>query len=199
MSGVFVAIVGPSGAGKDTIMRHAEAALAGRDGVRFVRRFVTRAAGTFEDHDSLDERAFAEGAAGGRFALSWRAHGHGYAVPLSALEAVSAGAVAVCNLSRYALADADRVFGRVVAVAVTAPPEVIAARLAARGRDSAAAIAARLGREAGLADFRPRHRIVNDGSVAAAGAALVAIIEELRAQCPAAAAGRASNRSAVQE
>jgi ribose 1,5-bisphosphokinase len=190
MSGVFVCVVGPSGAGKDTLIRYAETRLGQRDDVLFVRRLVTRAPGDFEDHDSLNEAEFADGLAGKRFALAWRAHGHGYAVPLSALTAVRNGAIAVCNLSRGAVAEAERVFGSVVAVLVTAPAEVIATRLAARGRESFATIEARLKREAEQSDFSPAHGIVNDGPVAAAGAALVAIIEQLqsgRSRAPAAA------------
>jgi ribose 1,5-bisphosphokinase len=180
MSGVFVCVVGPSGAGKDTLIRYAETRLGRRDDVLFIRRLVTRAPGDFEDHDSLNEAEFADGLVGRRFALAWRAHGHGYAVPLSALNAVRHGAMAVCNLSRGAVAEAERVFGRVVAVLVTAPVEVIAARLAIRGRESIATIEARLKREAELSDFSPAQTIVNDGSVAAGGEALVAIIEQLR-------------------
>ena len=158
MSGVFVCVVGPSGAGKDTLIRYAEARLGRRDDVLFVRRLVTRASGAFEDHDTLSEAEFADGVAGKAFALAWRAHGHGYAVPLAALTAVRRGAVAVCNLSRGAVAEAQIVFGSVVSVLVTAPPEVIATRLAARGRESLAAIEARLKRQVELGDFCPRPR-----------------------------------------
>lgn len=182
MSGVFVCVVGPSGAGKDTLIRYAETQLGERQDVLFVRRLVTRASGDFEDHGSLSEAAFADGLAGNHFALAWRAHGHGYAVPLSALTAVRRGAIAVCNLSRGAVAEAERVFGKVVAVLVTAPAEVIAARLAARGRESIATIEARLKREAEMGDFSPAQIIVNDGPAAAGGEALVAIIERLRSR-----------------
>jgi len=189
MSGVFVCVVGPSGAGKDTLIRYAETRLGQREDVFFVRRLVTRAPSDYEDHDSLTEAEFADGLAGKRFALAWRAHGHGYAVPLSALTAVRGGAIAVCNLSRGAVAEAERVFGKVVAVLVTAPTDVIAARLAARGRESLATIEARLKREAEQSDFSPAHGIVNDRPVAAGGEALVAIIEQLRSpRLPASAA-----------
>jgi ribose 1,5-bisphosphokinase len=179
MSGVFVAIVGPSGAGKDTLIRFAETELGRRDGLIFVRRLVTRTPGDFEDHQSLTEGAFADGLAGNHFAIAWRAHGHGYAVPQSALAAVRQGAVAVCNLSRGAVAEAERVFGSVVTVMVTAPSEVLAARLAARGRESLDAIEARLKRESRQNGPPPGHVIVNDGPVAAAGTILVEVIDGL--------------------
>ena len=179
MSGVLVAVVGPSGAGKDALIQHA-AAQPHHDDVLFVRRLVTRVAGAFEDHGSISDAAFADGIASGCFALTWRAHGHGYAVPVSALNAVRDGTVAVCNLSRGAVADAERVFGHVVSVLVTAPAAIITARLAARGRESPAAIAARIEREMALTDFTATHVIVNDGTIAAARAKLIAIVEGLR-------------------
>ena len=40
--GCFVAVVGPSGAGKDTIMDAARVALAGDTRFHFVRRIITR-------------------------------------------------------------------------------------------------------------------------------------------------------------
>jgi ribose 1,5-bisphosphokinase len=148
--------------------------------VIFVRRFVTRPPGEFEDHWPLTEKAFATGITRGHFALSWRAHGLGYALPLIVRDCLRLGMIAVCNLSRSAVADAERKFGSVVTVMVTAPPEVIAARLAARGRESAAAIEARIEREAELSDFLPTHFIVNDGPIAAGGDLLIDIIEGLR-------------------
>src|SRR3569833_150302 len=45
-------VVGPSGAGKDTLIGGAREALAGDDRFVFVRRIVTRAGNSAEDHDS---------------------------------------------------------------------------------------------------------------------------------------------------
>jgi ribose 1,5-bisphosphokinase len=180
MSGVLVAVVGPSGAGKDALIRHAALELHRFDDVFFVRRLVTRAPGAFEDHASISEADFADGLAANRFALAWRAHGHGYAVPLSALTAVRNGAIAVCNLSRGAVDDAARAFGDVVTVLITAPAAVIAARLAERGRESPSAIEARVKRETELGDFPATYAIANDGTIAAGGGRLIEIINGFR-------------------
>jgi ribose 1,5-bisphosphokinase len=182
MSGVLVAVVGPSGAGKDTVMRCAATQLGECDDVVFVRRLITRPPGEFEDHWTLTENAFATGVARGHFALAWRAHGLGYALPRAVSDLVRLGSIAVCNLSRGAVGEAERRFATVVTVMVTAPPAVIAARLAARGRENAATIEARVRREAALSDFTPDHVIVNDGPSHAGGAALVEIIEALRSR-----------------
>ena len=75
-NGVFVAVVGPSGAGKDTLIAYARDRLAERRRVEFVRRVITRPSDrSSEDHDTLADAAFDEAESAGSFALSWSAHG----------------------------------------------------------------------------------------------------------------------------
>ncbi len=65
-NGAFVAVVGPSGAGKDTLIAHAKAALADEPQVDFVRRVITRLSdGETEDHDTLADAEFLEALADG--------------------------------------------------------------------------------------------------------------------------------------
>jgi ribose 1,5-bisphosphokinase len=181
MAGVFVAIVGPSGAGKDTLIAHARAALSGDTAFRFVRRMVTRAANAFEDHDTIDEAAFSAGEASGAFPLSWRAHGLGYALPADTTTAIEAGAVAVCNLSRAVVAEARRRFPRVVVILVTAPPDVLAERLVRRGRESAEAVASRLQREAACSDeVKADFVVMNDRPIEVSGRDLVTFLSRLK-------------------
>lgn len=180
-TGVLVAVVGPSGVGKDTLIGHARAALAGDDGFVFVRRLVTRGENAFEDHDTLDEAAFVRGVAEERFALHWRAHGLGYALPAETHEAIARGAVAVCNFSRGALVAARERFPLVRVVAITAPDAVLAARLIGRGRETKEGVAARLQREAQCArEVDPDLTVVNDRPVAQSGGELVAYLRSLR-------------------
>ena len=54
----FVLIVGPSDAGKDTLIAGARTACADAANVAFPRRVVTRAISDAEDHDSLDVAYF---------------------------------------------------------------------------------------------------------------------------------------------
>jgi ribose 1,5-bisphosphokinase len=181
-SGVLVAVVGPSGVGKDTLIGHARARLAGEDGFVFIRRLVTRGENAFEDHDTLDEAAFARGVAEEHFALSWRAHGLGYALPAETHEAIARGAVAICNFSRGALAAARERFAEVRVVAISAPDEILAARLIGRGRETEAGVAARLAREAVCArEIDPDLTIVNDRPIEQSGGELVAYLKSLRA------------------
>lgn len=171
MAGGFVLVVGPSGAGKDTLIRLARAALAGEARYVFPRRLVTRPPSAHEENEELSEAAFAQGEADGRFALSWRAHGLGYALPAETLDHARAGRVVVANVSRRAVAEARTRLPGVTVVAVTAPAAVLARRLAARGRPEDGDLAARLAREAPVqADLTIR----NDGAPEQAAATLVA-------------------------
>lgn len=172
--GGFVLVVGPSGAGKDTLLRLARERLAGEARVVFARRLVTRPAGPDEDNDEVAWPDFEAGeATPGAFALSWRAHGLGYAVPASALGDARAGRVVVCNASRRAVAGARaRLPGAVSVVEVTAPPGVLAARIAARGRETEAEALARLSRA--VPPVGADAVVVNDGPPERGAGALVA-------------------------
>ncbi len=148
MPGHIFAIVGPSGAGKDTLMR----AVAARvPSVVLVRRVITRpnAAGG-ENFESVSEAEFARRRAAGDFALSWQAHGLSYAIPARIRTDLASGHAVLFNGSRAMLMDSIRVFPGLTIVHITAAREILAARLAARGRETAAEIALRLDR-AGLA------------------------------------------------
>jgi phosphonate metabolism protein PhnN/1,5-bisphosphokinase (PRPP-forming) len=173
---VLVAVVGSSGAGKDTLMAGARAALAGDERFHFARRCITRpeeAGG--EAHLPLAEEEFRRLRDAGGFALSWQAHGLCYGIPAHVANEVEAGKVVVANLSRGVLAEAARAF-RLRVLEITAPPSVLAARLAARGRESADDVARRLAREAPLPGSLAVHRVVNDGPPEQGVAAVVEVL-----------------------
>lgn len=137
----LVAVVGPSGAGKDTLMAMA---CAVRPGIRAARRVVTRPADAGgEEFDAVTEAEFAHRLRRGDFALHWRAHGLGYAIPARAL--AGPGTV-LFNASRAVLAEAQARMPGLSVVLVTAPAPVLAARLAGRGRETVPDQARRLDR-----------------------------------------------------
>ena len=122
-NGAFVAVVGPSGAGKDTLIAHARAALADEPQVEFVRRVITRPSdGETEDHDTLADAEFLEAQAEGAFALAWEAHGLRYGLPASVDRAIENGHVAVANVSRGALPALRQRYANVAVVEITADP-----------------------------------------------------------------------------
>ncbi|MGD0642148.1 MAG: phosphonate metabolism protein/1,5-bisphosphokinase (PRPP-forming) PhnN [Roseiarcus sp.] len=164
--GLFVAVVGPSGAGKDSLIRGLGARLGEADGVFFVRRVVTRRADAFEDHDTLEESQFLLARERGRFALSWAAHGLYYGVPSEVDARIGGGFAAVCNVSRAIVPDVRRRYARSLVVLVTARHETLAARLAARGREGSEGRRERLDRAfAREVAFEPDATIFNDGAL----------------------------------
>jgi ribose 1,5-bisphosphokinase len=176
--GALIAVVGPSGAGKDTLITYARQALAGDPAILFVRRVVTRAAlAAAEDHDTLSPEAFAAARSAGAFAVEWQAHGLSYGIPMETRHHLAAGGVAVVNGSRAALPAIRSAFREATVIHVTCRPEILAERLAARRRESETEMQRRLERAA----IQPEHpgeviEIDNSGELAVAGEALVGVI-----------------------
>ena len=146
--GHLVLVVGPSGAGKDSVLSGARAAFAGQRNMVFPRRFVTRlAAAESEDHVSMTEMEFAIAVAEDAFALWWRAHGNFYGIGRSVEADLALGGVVAVNCSRTAIAEAQERFPFVTVAEITAPPEVLVKRIVARGRETPEQALARVSRE----------------------------------------------------
>lgn len=143
-AGRFIAVVGPSGVGKDSVMA---GLVAARPGLMLARRVITRAADLGgEEFDPVTEAQFIQSRDRGEFVLHWGAHGLFYGIPIAVLAELASGQDLLANLSRGALAEAQGKFMRLTVLQLTASPEVLAQRLAERGRETETQIAARLGR-----------------------------------------------------
>ncbi len=145
--GRLIAIVGPSGAGKDTLLR---LALAADPRLHWARRTITRPPASSEPFESVTEDDFLRRQAAGEFALHWAAHGLHYGIAHSEIARTDAGQTVIFNGSRRALPQCLAAFPQMAVIVVTAPPAVLADRLIARGRETAEDIRARLDR----ADFK---------------------------------------------
>lgn len=174
MKGGLVFVVGPSGAGKDSLLAHARARLADNNDFRFVRRHVTRpqSAG-HEDHHALSNEEFAEHLAAGRFALHWESHGLRYGIDREIDDWLGAGNTVVINGSRAHLPQARLRYAALRVIAVCANPQTIALRLAQRQRESIDEIVARLAHQPPLPHGLPVIEIANNDSLEAAGEAFV--------------------------
>ena len=174
---MIFAVVGPSGAGKDTLIA---GALAVRPDLRLVRRVITRpseAGG--EDFEGASVPDFLLRRDRGEFALHWQAHGLHYGIPKAQL--AGPGDV-IFNGSRAALPEAVRALPGLRVILVTAPDAVLADRLAARGREEAADIRARLNRAGfALPEGISATPVINDGALETGISRLLAALQPVRA------------------
>jgi phosphonate metabolism protein PhnN/1,5-bisphosphokinase (PRPP-forming) len=178
--GHLILVVGPSGAGKDSVLNAARERFKGDRRVVFPRRFVTRLSNAAaEDHVSLTETEFAIAVADEAFALWWRAHGNSYGIGRSIESDLAAGSVVAVNCSREAIGEAMRKFGKVTVVEITAPVDVLVARIVARGRESPEDALRRVSRQ--VAEY-PQGvtlvRIINDGPLERAVDQFCAVLKD---------------------
>ena len=174
--GRLVLVVGPSGAGKDTLLRFAKAACVDNENIVFPRRVITREASVSEDNEEVSVGSFQEALARDEFAIHWEAHGHCYALPRAIDDDICAGRTVVVNVSRTVIPAMRRGYAEIVVVSITAPPNVLAERLAMRGRGSDGRIEHRLHRTVEDAAAAPDFTIINTGSAEYHGRQLVRII-----------------------
>ncbi len=181
MKGWLVLVVGPSGAGKDSVLRGAAQALSNDARFVFPRRVVTRQADfSAEDHDSISEAEFSSAEASGEYMLSWRAHANGYGIPAMVARQIAQGKVASINVSRHVLRDAVARFSNVVIVDINADPEVRKARIVSRGREQLEDATRRVQRETPpLPADALVIRIENNGAVKTAIASFVTALKHL--------------------
>lgn len=146
--GALVLMVGPSGAGKDTLLGAAQAMLAADADIVFPRRAITREASPSENNVAVTRAEFDRGVESGAYALWWRAHEQGYGIARTIDAEIGKGRVVVVNASRTIIAEARQAYQRLRVVLITAPANVLAERLAARGRASDGNLGQRLQRAA---------------------------------------------------
>lgn len=175
--GRLVLVVGPSGAGKDTLLRLARAACIEDHDIVFPRRVVTRESSADEDNVAVSPDEFLRALERGDFAVHWEAHGHCYALPRNLNDDIRSGRAVVANVSRTVIGALRKAYANVVVVAITAPPDVLAQRLAARARHSDGNITERLTRSVEDASAQADVTILNAGSAEYHGHQLLRVIK----------------------
>ncbi|GGF50939.1 hypothetical protein GCM10011611_66710 [Aliidongia dinghuensis] len=181
--GIFFLVVGASGVGKDTLIARALGELAPTGRYVPVRRVITREAGPGEDHEPVSIAEYERRLATNAFIHAWDAHGLRYGLPRAIENDLAAGRNVVANGSRASVAAlADRVHPLVV-IEITAPKEVLRARILERGRETVAEVEARLAREVAPLPARvDLIRVANDSTVEEGTERLIAALEAASAR-----------------
>jgi len=131
--GTFFLIVGPSGAGKDSLIQGAVAALADNDDYVFAKRAITRDSDPDrESHEAVTADEFAKRQKARAFMLTWRVYETDYGIAASYNDDLNAGRHVIANVSRGVVGDAVAHFRPASVIQITAPPPVLEYRLNAR-------------------------------------------------------------------
>lgn len=180
IKGKLFYVIGPSGSGKDSLMRYARERLAGDAGVVFAHRYITRAAELQgENHIALTAPEFDARRAAGLFAMHWGSHALRYGIGLEINFWLERGCNVVMNGSREYLPQAKCSYPALVAVLIAVAPEVLAERLRARGRETEHQIAQRLERSSQFIHPDGQMKIIrNDSALHEAGERLVQILSD---------------------
>ncbi|WP_454712267.1 phosphonate metabolism protein/1,5-bisphosphokinase (PRPP-forming) PhnN [Cupriavidus nantongensis] len=172
-------LMGPSGSGKDALLRALRERLRANHRIVIAHRYITRAADANEASVALTPDEFHRRRALGCLALHWHSHGLHYGIGIEIEQWLARGLTVIVNGSREYLPQAVARYPRLCAVHVRVQPEVLAARLRQRGREAEDAIAKRLARARQAFDVPAGCRLVeidNSGALESAVAALAQLV-----------------------
>lgn len=185
MPGIFFAVVGASGVGKDTVLDGVRTRLEHTEQFYFPKRLITRPADAGgEEHHSVSNAEFVQRVRDDKFSLWWSAHEMHYALPDDVFSALRFGKNVVANISRRMVQETIHKFNQVEVIELTADPETIKQRLMTRARESEAEIMVRQLREITL-DWNDGIKvtsITNDGNVGEAVDKFIKVLLNLSAQ-----------------
>ena len=136
MPGKLIYLLGPSGAGKDSLIAAAREALH-EIGCEVAQRVITRSAESVgEQALEVSAQEFEKAVQRGEFALCWRANGLGYGIPVQIDAWLAAGRHVLVNGSRGHLQQARERYPELIPILLTVTNEVLRRRLIRRGRES---------------------------------------------------------------
>ena len=176
--GQLVCVVGPSGAGKDTLIN---AVCNARPDIHRARRVITRPASLGgEDFEGVSQEDFEARRRSGAFLFHWQAHAMSYGISTAERTYLNAGRTVIFNGSRAALPGILAKYPDLCVVLVSARPDTLAHRLSARGRESETEIRDRLSRGQFALPGGIAHQVVqNDGTVEEAVSQMLAALSQI--------------------
>ncbi|WP_145128618.1 phosphonate metabolism protein/1,5-bisphosphokinase (PRPP-forming) PhnN [Pseudomonas sp. URMO17WK12:I11] len=178
--GKLILLIGPSGAGKDSLIDAARSQLAEAH-VEVARRVITRSPeAKGESAIGVSAEQFERMKQQGAFAMHWQANGLQYGIPRQIDEWLEEGRSVLVNGSRGHLAQARIRYPDLLAVRVNVSLDILRQRLQARGRETQVEIDQRLARHASLSDTADDNvrTVDNSTKLSTAVEALLAVLRE---------------------
>lgn len=139
-------VVGPSGAGKDTLLQWVERHAGPNANLLFAQRTITRPAHSSEPHESIEESSFWQLAATGHFSMIWQANGLCYGIRRGIEAELKAGRDVIVNGSREYIPRLRQRFPDARIIWIEADTVQIRQRIETRQRENGAALLLRLER-----------------------------------------------------
>lgn len=168
-TGVLVALAGPAGAGKSTLMAAARRSYSGNSAIVFPTSVSTRLAGVPPSGFEVATAEFELLEAAGAFLVSWRSHERSHGLPKGLGADLDAGRIAVVIVSRAVIGRLRRLHPRVHVVYVTASRDCLVERLTARTGTGPHYVRERLARADAFAIPEPPVSLIdNSGSLSEA-------------------------------
>lgn len=182
MNQQLIYTMGPSGAGKDSLLAWLKTRLHPQAPIHFARRTIDRPVQpNGEQHESVDAGTFAQLRDQGAFSMHWTANGLQYGIRHAELDGLRQNHWVMVNGSRAYLAHALARFPGMTVLHITAGAQVLRSRLLARQRETLAMIEARVQRAIAF-QTPPDCRLLevrNDTRLDAAGISLVQLLNRL--------------------
>lgn len=176
----LVYVIGPSGAGKDSVLDGLRRSWPAREPAHWARRTITRPAQAgSEQHEAVTTDSFEQLRLAQAFAMHWGANGLHYGIRHTEIEPARSGHCVFVNGSRAWLPQLLLHWPQATVVHIGAAHDVLVQRLASRGRESADAIAARLARQVPLKLPEASIRIENNGRLEDTVATLLNALQKL--------------------
>ena len=184
MNSRLIYVVGPSGAGKDTLLSWLKSRVRTSSLLHWARRTIDRPPSTdsnAEQHESIDSIGFENLLKEGAFAMHWEANSHRYGIRFQEIAPLHQFKWVIVNGSRGYLPKAASEYPGMSILHITADQELLRKRLIDRGRESNQLIEERMRREVPI--ITPPQssliEIINNGSLESVGSLLLQRLGEL--------------------
>ena len=169
-------VVGPSGAGKDSLLGWVEQNMPADANLVVATRTITRPAHASEKYESISHEAFCQSSSAGQFSMQWQVNDVCYGVGRGIEADLKSGRDVIVNGSREYLPQLRCRFPDAQVIWVKADAQLVRQRIEMRQRETGAAIQHRVDR--GLQFSEPQEGMVldNSGPLEIAGRRLMEIL-----------------------